>query len=126
VNDSHDTKGEDTIEVPVTVRIPRSSLLPNTVSQKTSLEVFGLPSKAFLALLRRDDCDVGVTCLGRLRVVDREEMAKWIRKKAIRIPAVKPLRVDIKIASSGTDPVDEFEAAMIESGLRKTSKGWTR
>jgi len=75
--------------VAVTLHVPadafrRVEAPPDFVSQKTSLAVFGLPPRAFLADLRSPACPVKVTHVGKLRLVEREAFAAWLRARGER------------------------------------------
>ncbi len=101
--------------VAVKVLMPRAAMgaPADTISQKTSLTVVGIPPSQFLALLRRQDFDVGVTEVGKLRVVDRVEFLDWLRRHAVvrTMPDVAPVSMD-------ADELDEVERALVQAGAR--------
>jgi hypothetical protein len=95
----------------VTITIPRSALTvvapaPERVSQATSLEVFGLPPKAFVALAKRGA--FAAAREGRLWVASAADVRAYLDSKA-RVHS-RPRKAD---------PEDERTDWAEASGFRK-------
>jgi hypothetical protein len=102
----------DTVEV--VVHVPRAALAPATegpvmVSQRTC-ERFGLSRRDYLEALRRPDCPVRVSRLGKLRLVDAVELRAWL--------------VSLNAGpSTAAEPVDDADAVLRSLGLRAIQGG---
>lgn len=74
-------------DVEVRFVLPRSALgtaaRAEFFSQENSLELLGLPRRAFLELLRRADAPP-VVRVGKLRLVEREPMLAFLRASRVR------------------------------------------
>jgi len=80
-----------TARVTTTVVLPPDALTivaapPEMISQLNVQQVLGIPARVYLELLRERDCPVAVTCVGKLRLVDRNRFRSWleVRGKARR------------------------------------------
>lgn len=92
--------------------LPSSSPRAEYFSQKNSLELLGLPPRAFLELLRREDAPE-VTPVGRLRLVERETMLAFLRAMRRR-PAP---------AARGAEDLDGADRVLAEIGCLATARG---
>lgn len=97
---------DDLITIPIAV--PRSSMTiieapPDFVSQRNSLKVIATEPRPFLAMLRRPDCPLAITRIGKLRLVPREDLVRWLRSLAS--PARDVDGVDDVLASVGLQEV---------------------
>jgi hypothetical protein len=69
--------------VTTTVMLPPEALTlvappPEMISQLNVEHVLGIPSRIYLELLRERGCPIAVTCVGKLRLVDRNEFRSWL------------------------------------------------
>ena len=90
----------------VTIAIPRSALTvvqrPRCVTQRTCLDVLGLPPRDFLALCRQFASAGGdVAHAGRLRLIELDPFIEWLSRRGRAAPAAAPL-----------DPVDTLAAEL--------------
>jgi hypothetical protein len=90
---------------------------PEMVSQMNVERVLGLPQRTYLELLREPDCPLPVTPVGKLRLVDRGLLRRWlgVRGKARRVALPNTPAPD------GDDvlPVEEQERLGIRPAPRK-------
>ncbi len=96
------------------VAIPRSALTvvapaPAMVSQKTSLESFGLPPKAYLALARTGAFPVAI--VGKLRVASYEAVKGYLVTKAQQ----RPLAAVVPVTAGN----DELDGLLAHVGARR-------
>jgi hypothetical protein len=102
---------DDTVEI--TTRVPRSALQvverAETISQRTSERVTGVPASNYLDALKAYQADGGeVLRLGKLRLVRVEPFVAWLAARSravVATPAATP------------DPADDYAS---ELGLRAT------
>jgi hypothetical protein len=98
----------------VLLAIPRSAFRavvePDTLSQRNSLSIVGIPPRIYLETLRRSDFDVPITRLGKLRLVDRTSFVAWLRARAVSKPALVP--------ANDAPELDDVSSAMVAAGGR--------
>jgi hypothetical protein len=78
-----DARGYLTAHVTATIRLPTVALTvvmrpPDTISQINVERELGLPRRTYLELLREPDCPLDVTCVGKIRLVDRDKFRSWL------------------------------------------------
>jgi hypothetical protein len=99
----------------VAVMVPRSALTaviePETLSQRNVLATEGIPPRLYLETLRRDDFDVPIAALGKLRLVDRAAFVAWLRARAV----VRPAPAN---DAEPTEELDEIDRALVSAGGR--------
>jgi len=89
-----DMRSRMTARVTTTVTLPPDALTvvaphPEMISQINVEQTLGIPVRIYLELLREDDCPLEVTSLGKLRLVHRKQLLRWlpVRGKAKRAAA---------------------------------------
>ena len=79
---------------------------PDLVSQANVDAVVGLPGRTYLELLRRPDCSVKITRLGKLRIVHRVEFLAWLRT----LPSAPPSNDPSEGSGAGLEALaEEFD-----------------
>ena len=68
----------------ITVVTPR----PAFVSQRTSLEILGVPRDTFLKMVRTPDFTPPVTIVGKMRMVETDAIIAYIREFGAKFPGV--------------------------------------
>ncbi len=109
-----DARSRMTARITTTVMLPADALTivapsPEMISQVNVEQVLGLPSRAYLELLREPGCAVTVTSVGKLRLVDRHEFRRWLMARGSAKRAA--------VAASGKAP-SEDDVLTLEEQVR--------
>ncbi|HMI85122.1 MAG TPA: hypothetical protein VK550_13565 [Polyangiaceae bacterium] len=101
----------DDDRIRVEMLVPRSALVTEVraeiITQRNSLHAIGQQPRHFLETLRRDDFDVPIIPMGKLRGVEREPYLAWLRARAV-----------VKHAPANDDAVPPAELDPIERAIR--------
>jgi hypothetical protein len=68
-----------TIDLPAEITVTAAP--PDVISQKTILQVTGIPPRAFLQIVRAPGFPVEVMRVGKLRLVERAPFLAWLRSQ---------------------------------------------
>lgn len=107
-----------------TIEIPPEALTifqapPETISQKTVLEVTGIPPRVYLTEIRRPGFPLPVMRLGKLRLVERAAFLAWLRTQT----SVRDGDAAANDAEPTADPEADTDAVLAELGLERRVAG---
>lgn len=112
--------------ISATLLVPRDAIEvigppPDMLSQRNVEATVGIPSKAYLSLIRSDDFSVRVIKVGKLRLVNRLAFLAWLERDGVGREGIPPSRPsnDTRVVGEESAPSSNVGRLLDTVGLER-------